>query len=136
MRSALYNVIFLTLTKVGVTSRRVEMAIQWGSYRVLVLGLLLLTAGLALTPLAASEWSLLLTMGVLSAAGAGAGSFSILIGATAQRLPPRRRSLAAGFINAGGSFGQFVFAPLSQAIIRSDRRRQPFSGAAWPGFLA
>jgi hypothetical protein len=30
----------------------------------------------------------MLTLGVLSAAGAGAGSFSILIGATAQRLPP------------------------------------------------
>jgi predicted MFS family arabinose efflux permease len=88
-----------------------------GSYRVLVLGALLLAAGLALTPAAASEWSLLLTMGVLSAAGAGAGSFSILIGATAQQLPQERRSFAAGFINAGGSFGQFVFAPLSQAVI-------------------
>ena len=93
------------------------MADKWGSYRVLVLGALLLAAGLALTPVAASAWSLLLTMGVLSAAGAGAGSFSVLIGATAQRLPPIRRSFAAGFINAGGSFGQFVFAPLSQAII-------------------
>jgi MFS family permease len=93
------------------------MADRWGSYRVLVLGALLLAAGLALTPLADSEWSLLLTMGVLSAAGAGAGSFSILIGATAQQLPQGRRSFAAGFINAGGSFGQFVFAPLSQAII-------------------
>ena len=28
-----------------------------------------------------------------------------------------RRSFASGFINAGGSFGQFVFAPLSQAMI-------------------
>ena len=29
------------------------------------------------------------------------GSFSILIGATAQRLPAAKRSFAAGFINAG-----------------------------------
>jgi predicted MFS family arabinose efflux permease len=56
-------------------------------------------------------------MGILSAAGAGAGSFSILIGATAQRLPVAKRSFAAGFINAGGSLGQFVFAPLMQFII-------------------
>jgi predicted MFS family arabinose efflux permease len=56
------------------------------------------------------------------AAGAGAGSFSILIGATAQRLPPERRPFAAGFINAGGSFGQFVFAPLVQFLI---------AGAGW-----
>jgi predicted MFS family arabinose efflux permease len=59
----------------------------------------------------------MLTLGVVSAAGAGAGSFSILIGATAQRLPPERRPFAAGFINAGGSFGQFVFSPLVQFLI-------------------
>lgn len=88
-----------------------------GSYAVLVFGAFLLAAGLALTPLATSEWSLMLTMGILSAAGAGAGSFSILIGATAQQLPENRRAFAGGFINAGGSFGQFVFAPLLQAII-------------------
>jgi len=88
-----------------------------GSYHVLVTGALFLAGGLALTPLATSEWSLTLTMGVLSAVGAGAGSFSILIGSTAQQLSQERRAFAAGFINAGGSFGQFIFAPLLQAII-------------------
>ncbi len=88
-----------------------------GSYQVLVAGTLLLAIGMALTPLATSEWSLIMTVGILSAAGAGAGSFSILIGATAQQLPEKQRSFAGGFINAGGSFGQFVFAPLLQAII-------------------
>jgi predicted MFS family arabinose efflux permease len=33
------------------------------------------------------------------------------------RLPAERRSFASGFINAGASFGQFVFAPLTQALI-------------------
>jgi MFS family permease len=98
------------------------VADKYGSARVIVLGAVLLAGGLAATPFVSSEWGLLMTMGVLSAAGAGAGSFSILIGATAQRLPPARRSFAAGFINAGGSFGQFVFAPLMQAII---------GGAGW-----
>ncbi len=93
------------------------IADKYGSVKVVVAGALMLAGGLALTPLVGSQWGLLLTMGFLSAAGAGAGSFSILIGATAQRLPPERRPFAAGFINAGGSFGQFVFAPLMQAII-------------------
>lgn len=88
-----------------------------GSYHVLVVGSLMLAAGLALTPFVQSEWVLILTMGVISAAGAGAGSFSILIGATARQLPPERRAFAGGFINAGGSLGQVVFAPLMQAII-------------------
>ena len=93
------------------------IADKYGPARVIVLGAVLLAAGLAATPFVNSQWSLLLTMGVLSAAGAGAGSFSILIGATAQRLPPARRPFASGFINAGGSFGQFVFSPLMQVLI-------------------
>lgn len=93
------------------------LADQRGAGRVLVAGGLLLAAGTALAPLLDSQWGLLLTLGVLAAAGAGAGSFSILIGATAQRLPAHKRSMAAGVINAGGSFGQFVFAPLAQVLI-------------------
>jgi MFS family permease len=95
------------------------VADKYGSVKVIILGALMLAAGLALTPFVSSQWGLMFTMGFLSAAGAGAGSFSILIGATAQRLPASRRPFAAGFINAGGSFGQFVFAPLMQAIISS-----------------
>jgi MFS family permease len=93
------------------------VADKWGPARVIVLGGVMLAAGLAATPFVSSQWGLMLTLGVVSAAGAGAGSFSILIGATAQRLPPERRPFAAGFINAGGSFGQFVFSPLVQFLI-------------------
>ena len=93
------------------------IADQRGPGRVLVAGGILLAAGMVLAPALPSEWGLLLTLGVLSAAGAGAGSFSILIGATAQYMPAQKRSMAAGVINAGGSFGQFVFAPLVQAVI-------------------
>ncbi|MCC2970337.1 MFS transporter [Massilia sp. IC2-476] len=95
------------------------IADKYGPARVIVIGGVMLAVGTAATPFMSSEWGLLLSMGILSAAGAGAGSFSILIGATAQRLPAERRAFASGFINAGGSFGQFVFAPLMQAIIAS-----------------
>ncbi len=95
------------------------VADKWGPARVIVLGGVMLAAGLAATPFVSSQWGLMLTLGVLSAAGAGAGSFSILIGATAQRLPAERRPFAAGFINAGGSFGQFIFSPLVQVVIQA-----------------
>ncbi len=88
-----------------------------GSGRVLVFGGVLLVVGMALTPYLTSPWGLVFTLGVLGAAGAGAGSFSVLIGAVAQRIDASRRSMAAGVINAGGSFGQFVFAPFAQAVI-------------------
>ena len=98
------------------------VADKWGSAKVIVLGAFMLAIGTAMTPFVSSQWGLILCLGVLSAAGAGAGSFSILIGATAQRLPAERRAFASGFINAGGSFGQFVCAPLMQSII---------GGAGW-----
>ena len=93
------------------------LADRVGSYKVIVLGALLLALGMAITPFMISGFGLIFAMGILTAAGAGAGSFSILIGAAAQRLPADRRSFASGFINAGGSFGQFLFAPIAQALI-------------------
>src|SRR5277367_1956158 len=93
------------------------LADRFGPGRVLVLGGLMLAGGLALTPFVHTEGELILVLGVLTALGAGAGSFSILIGSALQWVPAERRSFAAGLINAGGSFGQFVFAPLLQVII-------------------
>jgi predicted MFS family arabinose efflux permease len=90
---------------------------RFGPGRVIAIGGVMLAAGLALTPFVQSEWALIATLGVLSAFGAGAGSLSILIGAVSQRITPEQRSNAAGFINAGGSLGQFVFAPLVQLAI-------------------
>ncbi|GGX88412.1 MFS transporter [Massilia dura] len=93
------------------------VADRWGPGRVIVLGAVLLAAGSALTTQVTGEWGLIFAIGLLSAAGAGAGSFSILIGATAKHIPAERRSFAGGVINAGGSAGQFVFAPLNQAVM-------------------
>jgi predicted MFS family arabinose efflux permease len=93
------------------------VADKQGSGRVLVTGGLLLVVGTALAPWFDSQWGLLLTLGVITAAGAGAGSFSVLIGATARYVPAERRSMVGGVINAGGSMGQFLFAPLAQALI-------------------
>lgn len=94
------------------------LADKYGAIRTIIAGAIMLASGALLTPLmATSGGGLILTMGVLSAAGAAAGSFSILIGIASQRLPPERRSFASGFINAGGSLGQFVFAPIVQFFI-------------------
>jgi predicted MFS family arabinose efflux permease len=93
------------------------MAERHGAWRVLVIGALLLSGGYALTPFVSSEWAVLVTFGVLTAAGAGAGSFAVLIGQVALRVPANKRSLASGFVNAGGSLGQFIFAPVTQLLI-------------------
>jgi MFS family permease len=90
---------------------------RYGPGRVIAFGGIMLCAGMAMTPFVRSEWALIATLGIVSAFGAGAGSLSILIGSVMQRLSVERRSSAAGIINAGGSLGQFVFAPIVQAAI-------------------
>ncbi|WP_264179921.1 MFS transporter [Luteimonas panaciterrae] len=112
------------------------IADRHGPVRVVWAGTLLLAVGLALTPFLQSQWGLVITLGVLTAAGAGAGSFSILIGATASRLAPERRSFAAGVINAGGSLGQFVFAPLVQFGITAAGWAMTMFGLAASSLLA
>jgi MFS family permease len=93
------------------------VADRYGPGRVIAFGGIMLAVGTAMTPFVRSEWALISTLGIVSAFGAGAGSLSILIGSVMQRLPNERRSFAAGIINAGGSLGQFVFAPIVQAAI-------------------
>ncbi|MFZ2852907.1 MAG: MFS transporter [Rhodocyclaceae bacterium] len=95
------------------------LADRYGPGRVLVGGIVLLALGSALTPFMSSTWGLIFSLGLLSAMGSGAGSFSVLIGAAAHRLPLEARGSASGIINAGGSFGQFVFAPLLQKLIQA-----------------
>ena len=102
------------------------VADRYGPGRVLAFGVVVMALGFALTPFMANQWGLVFTIGLLSAAGSGAGSFSVLIGAAAQRLSPQLRGMASGAINAGGSFGQFVFAPLLQRLI---------SGFGWVGAM-
>src|SRR5262245_47549224 len=99
---------------------------RYGTGRVLAVGIVLLAIGTALTPFMITTMGMIFTIGVLSVGGSGAGSFSVLIAAAAQRLPEQRRGFASGVINAGGSFGQFVFAPLTQRLI---------TGLGWMGAM-
>jgi MFS family permease len=89
-----------------------------GASKILFAGLVVLAIGMALTPFMTSGFGLILSLGVLSAVGSGAGSFSVLIGAASRHLAADKRGKAAGIINAGGSMGQFVFAPVAQSLIQ------------------
>jgi len=103
------------------------LADKYGPGRVVMGGIIILAIGMALTPFMHSGLGLIFALGVLSAIGSGAGSFSVLIGAAAQKLTPVERGKAAGIINAGGSFGQFVFAPITQGLITA----LGWAGAMW-----
>jgi MFS family permease len=94
------------------------VADRYGPARTLTAGLIVLALGMALTPFMTSGLGLIVSLGILAAVGAGAGSFSVLIGAASQHLKTESRGKSAGIINAGGSVGQFVFAPLTQTLLQ------------------
>lgn len=108
------------------------IADRHGPRPVLIGALVLLALGSALTPFMSSGPGLVLTIGLVSAMGSGAASFSVLIGAAAQRMPVEARGTASGVINAGGSFGQFLFAPILQKLIQSIG----WMGAMWAMAIA
>jgi len=93
------------------------LADRHGPARVLIAGLIVLAIGMTLTPFITSGFGLMISLGVLTAVGSGASSFSVLIGAVSPHVPADKRGEAAGIINAGGSLGQFVFAPITQTLI-------------------
>ena len=88
-----------------------------GAGRVLLAGAVLVALGTVLTPLMTSTAGLILAIGVLSAGGAGMAGPAVLMAATTRLIAPEWRGLATGIVNAGGSFGQFVMAPVAGALI-------------------
>ncbi len=100
----------LTQPLAGIVADRV------GPGRVLVAGVLLVALGTALIPYMTTTLGLILAIGVLAAGGAGMAGPSVLMAATTRLVPVEKRGLATGVVNAGGSFGQFVFAPIAQGI--------------------
>ena len=87
-----------------------------GAGRVLVIGVCLVAIGTVLTPMMTSTVGLIFAIGVLAAGGAGMAGPSVLMAATTRLLPPEKRGMATGIVNAGGSFGQFVLAPVAVGL--------------------
>ncbi len=87
-----------------------------GTGRVIAVGVILVAIGTFITPYMTSTAGLIFSIGVLAAGGAGLAGPSVLMAATTRLISPERRGMASGIVNAGGSFGQFVMAPLAGAL--------------------
>jgi predicted MFS family arabinose efflux permease len=89
------------------------VADRYGTGRVVASGAVLVMLGTVLTPHATSTWMLVLLIGVVAAGGGGMAGLGVLMSSVARAVPAEKRGLATGMVNAGGSFGQFVVAPLA-----------------------
>src|SRR2546428_6519883 len=87
-----------------------------GSGRVIALGGVLVTLGTVLTPYAVSTWMLVFLIGIVAAGGAGMAGLGVLMSAVGRAVPPEKRGMASGIVNAGGSFGQFAVVPVAQLL--------------------
>mmetsp|Transcript_47136 Transcript_47136/g.92770 ORF Transcript_47136/g.92770 Transcript_47136/m.92770 type:complete len:470 (-) Transcript_47136:612-2021(-) len=90
-----------------------------GSTKVLFSGVVLMTLGFVLAPFVLTNIGVTFTLGVMLSAGSGVTSLSVLIGSAVTILPVASRSMFTGVANAGGSLGQFVFAPIIEELLTS-----------------
>jgi MFS family permease len=93
------------------------LADRFGPTRVLSVGSVLYALGLASMAYASSPGLLNLSAGVVIGFGLAGSSFTIVIGAFGKLMPPQWRTLAFGAGTAAGSFGQFLFSPLTVGLI-------------------
>ena len=93
------------------------MADKVGAGRVLFTGVALVALGTFITPLMTTTLGLIIAFGVLAAGGAGMAGPAVLMATTTRLIPPDKRGMAIGIVNAGGSFGQFVMAPIAGALM-------------------
>jgi len=93
------------------------IADRYGAARVFCAGGLMYATGLALMAHATSPLALDMAAGALIGFGLAGTSFMVILSAFAKLLPLQYRSIAFGFGTAAGSFGQFMFSPLSVVLM-------------------
>jgi predicted MFS family arabinose efflux permease len=80
-------------------------------------GAVVYAIGTALMSFADTPAYMYLAGGVLVGAGIASASFSIVMAAFGNLVPPEKRSWVFGLATSAGSLGQFIFAPLGQGFI-------------------
>jgi MFS family permease len=93
------------------------VADRFGATRVLIAGLLLHASGLALMSMSGTPAAFTITAGAMFGFALAGCSFNMVLAAFTKLLPPERRGVALGLGTACGSFGQFLFSPLSVGLI-------------------
>ena len=93
------------------------VADRFGAVRVLWVGSILYALGLALMAYATTPLMLYLSAGVMIGFGLSGSAFPLVIGALGKLMPEDWRSFAFGVGTAAGSFGQFLFSPISIGVM-------------------
>ena len=93
------------------------IADRFGAPRVISVGALLYAVGLLVMRYSSTPLELDLGAGLLIGFGLSGCSFNLVLSAFGKLMPPEWRGIALGVGTAAGSFGQFLFAPFTVAMI-------------------
>ncbi|CAG9181434.1 MFS transporter [Cupriavidus pampae] len=102
------------------------LADRFGSWKVMVGGMLLYAVGLITMTHATNVQTFVWTAGVCIGIAQSGTTFGVVYGALSRMVPPARRSWALGVAGAIGGIGQFLLVPAAQAML---------SGLGWAGAL-
>jgi len=93
------------------------LADKYGSMPVLLVGVFVYVLGLVGMAFPQGPLMFHMSAGVLIGLGVAAMGLPVVLGAVARMVSEEKRSMALGIASMGGSFGQFLFAPVSQGLI-------------------
>lgn len=95
------------------------LADKYGSMPVLIGGVLVYVLGILGMAFPQGPLMFHMSAGVLVGLGVAATGLPVILGAVARLVAEEKRSTALGIASMGGSFGQFLFAPVSQGLIET-----------------
>ena len=88
-----------------------------GVGRILLVGIVMVSIGTFITPYMTSTAGLIFSIGILAAGGAGIAGPAVLMAACTRLIPLQKHGMALGIVNAGGSMGQFLLAPIAGLLL-------------------
>lgn len=112
------------------------LADRYGARRLVQHGALVLAAATLAVTAADSLLTLSFVMAVMAVAATAVGSSNLLLAEVGRRVPVERRAMAFGVVSAGGSAGQLLFGPGTQATITAYGLSVALIATAFVGLLA
>lgn len=95
------------------------LADRLGAFKVLLVGAILYSLGLAGMALSTTGYLFTLTAGVLIGAAQAGTTYAVIYGIIGRNISADKRSWAMGVAAAAGSFGQFLMVPIESFLINN-----------------
>ena len=108
---------------------------KYGAQKTLFLGSLFYIFGLFSLSSMSSTWDLHLNLGFIIGLALSATTYVVILGAISKVVSAKNRSTVFGIATAAGSFGMFIFIPISGALINNVTLQESFYVLCFFAFL-